>query len=860
MLKFTSRWRELALLFLLYSVCLILLQNLIPEFAMVLLVFPIVLFVLILAWRAKKLRHRLIAGLTRLLLLPLRFYKTGIVSAPSSESTTISVIISAALCAGVVFVLLLFAVIPLFALLIGLPLAVMGFFAWKSKLDPLLLPRRFLTQLKTASALSAATLPRLRWWLVVLEIGVIALTTLMITHPFYDSPPNWQLSGHEVEWLTSTVAAAHTGLQETGRIPRWQPYLEKGEPIIENPFNFIFNPFASGPSLLLGPVSGLRISVILGYFLAGLGGWFLGRTLGFGALGRVLLVMLLMGKGNFHAMLNSGYYQLALSQIYMPYVIGGVIAIFRWSNRRWPVVLTALALALQFLSGNIWYVLPTAVGAVCVGCVLLVGTGKRWIDGLALKRLLLAAVMAVGLSAVVALPVLLQFKQVGRHPDEVDAGRFAPLPEIVHFYFDPNPSQLVTLREPGYENEITYRLLKEVDEFYYTFTIPAWYGLLILFALPLYRPVSGRERRVWWVALLLCVLATLWGAGGKQPILWLYQNIPILAQWRFVGRALGVASFWLALLVAMRLDNLWRYVMTADWSELLDWRPHRVKFVPLVLGGFLLVATANAGAQVNDQWYKMDEIVYAIEPATDRCITWLRTQHPDEQLTVWQQEYVSITTFLNNRVRTWSVGADFEMLAQTPTLGSPKLNLNLVRPQYALLKYADEVVWATRNNYHVIAASPPGLESPHCLYERADTLPYAYTVSTAALESMTYPLDVPVVDLKAFSPVTLFERRGDQIALIVTDKRTQPTIVGVQEKAYPGWRVEVDGQAAKLESVGGQIGVVLPAGDQPVQVYFVYDPIQPVIGGLVTLLTAIICILYLLVYRRQKQPAEADDL
>ncbi len=858
MSKFTFRRRELALLVLvfLYGICLLLLQNLVPELAVVLFSVPIVVIVLVIAWKIWTIRHILIRIVVRFSLLPIRFYRSGIAPAPTSEVTTISVIISAALCAGVLFVLLLFLVIPLFAILIGLPLVGMAFFAWKAKLDPLLLPRRFLTQLKTVPALSAATLPRLRWWLVIVEIGVIVLTTLLTTRPFYESPPNFQLSGSESEWLTSTVYAAYTGLHETGRIPRWQPYLEKGEPVIENPFNFIFNPLASGPSLLLGPPIGLRISVILGYFLAGIGGWFLGRVLGLGSVARVLLAMLLIGKGNIHAMMDSGYYQLALSQTYMPYVIGGVIAIFRWSNRRWPVVLTALAMAFQFLSGNIWYVLPTAVGAVCVGCVLLIGTGKRWIDVAALKRLILAAVLAVGLSAVVAVPVVLQFKQLGRHPNEVDAGWFVSVPNIVQLYFNPDPIQLITMRTPSDGNKETYRLLKELDEFFYSFVIPAWFVVLILFALPLYRPIIRRERRFWWVALILFILATLWGAGGKQPILWLYQNIPVLAQWRFVGRALGVATFWLAILVTMRVDNLWQNIMIADWSTLLEWESSRVKFVPLALGGLLLIVAANAGAEVNDQWYKLEKIVHPIEPVFDRCITWLRTQHPNEPLSVWQQQYISITTFLNNRVRTWSIGADFEMLAQPSTLGSPLINLNKVKPQYAQVDYYDQIPWAVSNGYRVVFDSPRAAEVAHCLYERQDTLPYAYTISKGWLESMTEPEGAPVVNLTAFSPVPLFERRGDQVALIVTEPRTERTIVGVQEKAYPGWRVEVDGKPAQIESVGGQIGVVLPIGDQPVQIYFVYDPIQPVIGGWITLITVGMCTFYLLVRRHSKQPSE----
>jgi hypothetical protein len=544
----------------------------------------------------------------------------------------------------------------------------------------------------------------------------------------------------------------------------------------------------------------------------------------------------------------------------MPYVIGGIIAIFRWSNRRWPVVLTALALALQFLSGNIWYVLPTAVAAVCVGAVLLIGTGKRWIDVAAFKRLLLAAVFAVGLSAIVAVPVVLQFKQIGRHPDEVDGGWSVSLPDVVQFYFNPDPNQLITIFQPAY-NENSYRLMKELDEFYYSFISPAWFVVLILFVLPLYRPVTGRERRVWWVALVLCILATLWGAGGKQPILWLYQNIPALAQWRFVGRALGVATFWLALMIAMRVDNLWRYVRIADWSALLVWQSPKAKYVPFALGGVVLVTTLYAGAQVNDQWYRMNKIVHAIEPKVDRCITWLRQQYPDEPLAVWQQQYINITTYLNNHVRTWSVGADFEMLAQKPTLGSPQLNLNKVRPRFAMLSYADEVRWARGNGYKPMLDSPPASELPHCLYEQENTLSYAYSVSKGLLESQSPIETAPTfVDLKAFSTISLVERRDDQVALIVTEPRRERTVVGVQEKAYPGWRVEVDGKPAQIESVGGQIAVVLPVSDQPVQIYFVYEPIQPVIGGLITLLTAAMCALYLLVSRRKQQPINSVDL
>ncbi len=851
----------LLLLAVLYGLCFVGLQDLAPDLVIAFVALTLGVLLLISIGRQGIEHNTLLNLLKNVFLFPVSFYRTGIEASTATQSTALSMVISAALCAGVGFVLLMLAVVPVIAIIIAVPLAGMAFFAWNAKLDPLIVPRRFFVSLKTAPSLSETPLPHLRWGLVTIEMAIIVVTTVLITRPFYESPSTWQISGNEAEWLTSSVYAARAGLVESGRIPRWQPYLEQGEPLIENPFNFIFNPIVSAPSLLIGPVMGLRISVILSYFLAGLGGWFLGRGLGFESLARVLLALLLMGKGNLHAMLNSGYFQLALSQIYMPYVIGGIIALFRWPQRRWPVVLTGLSLALQFLSGNIWYVLPTAVGAICVGVVLLIGTGKRWVDLTSLKRLILAAVFTVGLSAVVALPVLLEFKQVGRHPDEIDGGWFVPTPEIVQLYFDPSPTQLLTISAPAIGEFNPYRLVKELDEFYYSYITPFWYLLFVLVAMPLYRPAAGRERRVWWVALILTVLATLWGAGGKQPILWLYQNIPALAQWRFVGRALAVATFWLAVMVAMRVDNLWRHITTADWASLLHLNMRWAKPVPIVLGGVVLVATLIAGADVNDQWYKMDKIVTEMYAETNACITWLRSQYPDRELAVWQQQYLDITTYLNNRVRTWSIGADFEMLAQPNTIGNPHLDLNKVLPQFAIIGPAAQLKPVLQDGYQMMADSPPSREVRHCLYEQTNaTLPYAYSVSRAALEAMNQPITDPSVEVTAFSPVPLFERRGDQVALVVTAKRTVPTIIGVQEKAYPGWRVEVDGKAAPLESVGGQIGVLLPAGDQPLQIYFVYDPVLPVIGGWLTLITSVVCIGYLVTDRRKPKSAANDSL
>ncbi len=838
-----------------YGLVLLALQNITPELVPILIALTIGMFAGIALWKRYISPIHLAQKFFTVITLPIRFYASGrLILSPDEPAQRGSEILSGIVLGGAIVSLVLLPTIPLLSLIILIVLILIGIYGWLGLQDIFIIERRFLRGLKAPNLLDAVALPRLAWWLFLAEVFVILVTTLVTTRPIYESPSNWQLSGSEVEWLTSTAHAAYDGLQEYGRIPRWQPYIAHGEPLIENPFNFIFNPFAGMPSLVLGPVMGLRLSVILSYFLAGLGGWFLGRILGFGSLARILLAMILMGKGNIHTMLNSSYYQLALSQIYMPWVIGGVIAIVRFPKKRWPVILTVLALTLQLFDGNLWYVLPTAVGAVCTALVCVIDADKKWINWQAVRRYLFMGALAIGLSAVFAVPVLLQFSRIGRHTEEVGAGWVAPISDILPLFFDSNRQRKVTYFEPAFGRE-GWHYVEDVDEFYYSYIIPAWYVLLILVALPLYRPVSRRDRLIGLVALVLFGFATLWGAGGKQPILWLYQNLAPLRQWRFVPRALAVASFWLAVLVAMRLDHLWKYSLTADWVSLFKLKQPSIftRLIPVVLAGLLIVATAVAASDVNDQWYQYQNVMRPIDPERDACTTWLRQQHPDEQLEVWQQNYADITTFLNNRVRSSNITADFEMLPEMTTVGPEWLNLIPIYPKYAQFVGGIERSWGRDIGYRMVQDSPKSGDGLPCLSQRIGrTLPYAFAVSVADLDALERPNLDEYTDLSHFSAVERVERRADQVALIVTDERPIPLVVGITEGAYPGWRVEVDGQPAKIESVGGQVGVVIRGGEKPVQVYFVYEPIQPVIGGIITLLTAVFCILYLLLRRRSQ--------
>jgi hypothetical protein len=135
------------------------------------------------------------------------------------------------------------------------------------------------------------------------------------------------------------------------------------------------------------------------------------------------------------------------------------------------------------------------------------------------------------------------------------------------------------------------------------------------------------------------------------------------------------------------------------------------------------------------------------------------------------------------------------------------------------------------------------LEYPdnNCLWRNLSAPPYAFSMAMSDLEVAEDPL--PLDDLRG---VNYLGRVPEHIWLIASPLPDQQLVVMAQDVAYPGWIVKVDGQPAQLESVGGILGVVLPAGDTPVMVEFIYTAPTFRLGAAITLLTAFVSIGYLL--------------
>ncbi len=747
---------------------------------------------------------------------------------------------------GVLLLLILLPVDPLTGLLLLAMVGGLVVTARRGNLNILSLLRPLLFHDAGAAEAGITPLSRRR---ALVEIALVVAVAMAATSHYLVDDPTQTLDGGEVEIQVFSINLASISLREHGYIPMWNPYFEFGHPFIDRPPSVLLNPFSSAPGLLFGGQRGVKLGVTLQVIIAGTGGWFLARVLGLGALARVLLALLLTGKGNMVAMMGEGYYQLASSQAYFAWVIGGLLAILR-TRQRWPIVLTALASALMLWGGNIWYTLPILL---CMGALVLaemirmnrVDSTERSQNKPLLKRLILAGLLTITLSAITLWPIWANRAHIGGHPDERPTSVAQPLGVIASAYFNDDAaalSQLWTDTRPEYSLSPP-----AVLQLYYSYVTPFWFALLIFVLIPPIAPRLHRSGiyqgwRVWPVGLALVVVMTLWGAGGNPVMIWLYEHIPMLGQWRFVGRVLAVGSFWIAVLVAMRVDGLWRALMAAGYTRLL-------KYVAMAS---LTLAASIAVLQTNSKWGELAPTASTGKYTWvgDRaCINWLRRYQPEGELTVFMHRYMSITTFFENGVRLYNIEADYQPLPLPSTIGQISLTEFVSwlepasLPEYAYLRVGEDnwIEYFRERGYREISNSPK-LKGMPCLWHNPDVLSYAYTIPLNALwDVWELPLDIELT-----YPITAFRRLPDRVALVVEEHPTEQLVVTVQELAYPGWRVEVDGEPAQLESVGGQIGVVLEPGTGTRRVYFEYAPPLVYVGGAATLLTAIFCAGYLL--------------
>lgn len=716
-----------------------------------------------------------------------------------------------------------------------------------------------------------AKLPRLSPRAFVLEIAFIVILALFAGRDWMNWDADAQLIG-EGQWLTSSANYADQSLRMYGGIPRWQPYLSRGEPAIDGAFHFLLNPISTLPSLIIGYDNGIKVSSILYIIFSGLGGWVLARVLGLSWAGRVLLAVLFIFKGPMYLSTGKGYFQLGTSQAYLQWILAAAVAIVRFPRRRYPVVLFAIMVTFQFWAGNIYYVLPSMFMALLLFVFYSFRTGVPTADGRVpfsiafdwhmIARMGLALILTAILAAMTLIPILVNNRYIGGHPDEVGAGTYADPIQVFTQLFD---SEILTqFTDTGVWNEN-----------YYIYSIPLWFIVFAIIIAPELARVAGRGRadlnglwRFWVVGIISFLFFFAWGTGTNQIVAWAYENLPLIGQWRVVGRMLTVVSFWLVVFATIRFDQLFAALQldfnAARFFDELSAGVIRINHGRLGSNffGILLigVGTLAAGELIGT---RAETATLAGKPMLlHQCLTWLREQNPDVPLSVHSRDYFMVSSYIDNRIRTTQITADFDPEGTPNTIYT--YDLTEINARYMMPYFTEEQDYWGTQGYAPMPGSPMFEDnSANCMWENPNTLDYIFTMPLDTLQAnepiiREYDLTERFpIEPALTTPVHEFGWREGVIGIQINNPTNEPVAVIVQEVAWPGWELTNNGQAVPLEVAGGLIAYVMQPNSENTLIFMFANRLLTN-AGVITLVACAFSIAYLAgadrLIRRRRMP------
>ena len=689
-----------------------------------------------------------------------------------------------------------------------------------------------LALLSLAAVIIAATLVGWRWgsrWRVPAwaEITFLTGVVLVASSILRITGTDWQIGGREIAYLTNSGVIAGDMLQHFGGVPLWNPLIGMGEPLVENPFSFVFNPLMSGPFLLLDRVTAVKVALSLHVMLVSWGGYAWGHALRLAAVGRLTLGVLLGGFGSMAGLLAEGFFQMTSTLAYVPWIFAGLYGVLGstgQARRRWGGVL-AVATVLMLLAGTFWYVLPTAISAALV--VLVTMTGPHPDRRAALAHLTVAAVLVILLGAVRLLPTAVHAAYVD-HP-------------VIHT----TPGNL-TYTEVGARLFIPDTSTAEMT---YHYTVPLELALCLLVGRLLVGVARPVRPRLLVTAVTLVTFYILWATEGSTFSRWLYTHASLIEHWRFPQRMLAAAGPRAALVVALWADDIARWLSAGDnvWVR----RALRVLLVILI---------ARAGVDVLLNWERLTPTRESQGTLANTAAA-LRDQHPSALVAVATPNFHHYDDLLAQRLRVTLGNPDYYPLWPPVTIGTlPSTVRNLyyntgpmwLRRQ-ATARYAtDDYTFLERQEVFTEAdynrlPTPPGYDFAWLLWERPGTAPYAFAGHEATLATLEHLPLAPVIQ----QPLSYWHAM-DRVTVAVPTL-TEPSVVLIHETAYPGWRVTVNGTTHPLEIVAGYTAVRVAPDETPATVRFTYRPVWLFAGLGITILGFGVMWVYLLGLPAHKQ-------
>ena len=377
-------------------------------------------------------------------------------------------------------------------------------------------------------------LPRSTWvgpWIEILAIGVWAL---WVGRSFLDFNPVVWPAGRE---FGRDVYAFHfwEQLRQCGLCSLWNGSLNGGWPFLSDPFTGHLHPLPGLATLFAGVVNGAKITLLVSFFLAGLGQWWIARVIGLGRMGRLWTALVATSGGHLVGRVEIGSVADPLSASAAILVLAAALDLALNRNRKAALRL-ALILGLALLAGHGYYQMALVWWIPWVFLLIRTPEGRMnpvW------REFVLAAALAALVAAIFLVPFLHFWPQLVKDVDaafrESQPLEYIPINLIVHDWLFLNSPVLAKMPYP------------------YLHSLFIGWAAVVLAVVAIVRNRAADRRLL--ASLSLGALTMMWVASGV-PMRWLVGLLPILAGFRHVANVAALAIPAILALSGYGLDRL----------------------------------------------------------------------------------------------------------------------------------------------------------------------------------------------------------------------------------------------------------------------------------------------------------------
>jgi hypothetical protein len=394
--------------------------------------------------------------------------------------------------------------------------------------------------------------------------------------------PDRVLATRDMAFLHLPLRADFQRLLAEG-LPRWDPWLHGGQPLLSNPHYAAWYP-TTWLLRFLPPHVAVQWAILLHAALAFAGAWRLAKRWGCDPPARAFAAIAYTASGYFAAL--PGLLLIFIGMAWWPWAIAAgdrlthPAADDSPARRRRAVLALATVLALQLLNGDPAAVLTSLGALVALGIDAHRRAARPW------RHLAAAVGLALALSALQTLPSVARLG---------DSARGAGLAAEAAGAWSTRPLRLIEtvfphlFGDPVRDEEDLYFGWRLHDR-EYPFLVSIYPGVLvtILGAAALLR--GGVPRRL---GLGLGVAAgVLLGLGRHGPLWPLVQRLPVFSQLRYPEKFLLLALALLTFAAALELDRL----LAIGRRREVESAPRHPLFVSLLLAaGLTIAALVTAG-------------------------------------------------------------------------------------------------------------------------------------------------------------------------------------------------------------------------------------------------------------------------